>query len=105
MQQAASAAEQYSKSEMAPVMLGGKRKRDSAIGIAEIGSTKCSGGGGTADTRSNSQLGSLLQLNNLAARCGGHQSDADELTIGYDPLECPDTPPIDTMSWSNMGIE
>uniref|UniRef100_A0A914I7G5 Bicarbonate transporter-like transmembrane domain-containing protein n=1 Tax=Globodera rostochiensis TaxID=31243 RepID=A0A914I7G5_GLORO len=101
-------------------ILGGSRsrnKRDSASIGAEFGGI--SGGGGaiackiSTDTRSNSQLGSLLQLNNSigggggggyasAAGRGGGQSDADELTIGFDPLECPDTPPMDTMSWSNM---
>uniref|UniRef100_A0A183BIZ4 HCO3_cotransp domain-containing protein n=2 Tax=Globodera pallida TaxID=36090 RepID=A0A183BIZ4_GLOPA len=97
-------------------ILGGSRsrnKRDSASIGAEFGGI--SGGGAIAckistDTRSNSQLGSLLQLNNsiggggyaAAAGRGGGQSDADELTIGFDPLECPDTPPMDTMSWSNM---
>ncbi|KAL3114679.1 hypothetical protein niasHT_016310 [Heterodera trifolii] len=88
-------------------------KRDSAsVGAGgEFG--PCGGGTapafskGNCETRSNSQLGSLLQLNNsIGAPGGGYANgrapDADEMTIGFDPLECPDTPPIDTMSWSNI---
>lgn len=41
-----------------------------------------------SDSRTNSQLGSVLQLN-----------AADTYDIESD------TPPIDTLSWSNMGIK
>lgn len=74
------------------------KKRDSGV-LIETSSGKDSK---LCDTRSNSQLGSLLQLNNSSTLFGG-QDDMTTLGGGYDPLECPDTPPIDTMSWSNMG--
>ncbi|KAL7075259.1 hypothetical protein ACQ4LE_005814 [Meloidogyne hapla] len=77
------------------------KKRDSSGIIAD----NCSGKDSRfCDTRSsNSQLGSLLQLNNTNNNCGTLFGGMDDGTIGYDTMDCADTPPIDTMSWSNIG--
>uniref|UniRef100_A0A915MC66 Bicarbonate transporter-like transmembrane domain-containing protein n=1 Tax=Meloidogyne javanica TaxID=6303 RepID=A0A915MC66_MELJA len=75
------------------------KKRDSSGILVD----NCSGKDSRfCDTRSsNSQLGSLLQLNNTNNNSGTLFGGIDD-TLGYDTMDCADTPPIDTMSWSNI---